>query len=100
MIEEASNAFFIFGSFIFFKGVIFCLGIIVFDLYEKERVDKPNNPVSKGRRGSLTGRFKFKKPRIPESKKIIRGSKILFSLNIEYEAKNIRINGINVFNLI
>jgi len=79
--ELFRNCFFV--NFIFFIGEIFCFG----NLEEDEdrliiNVDEPKRPVSKGRRGSLTGRLNVIRPRKPARVKITKEDRGDFSLNI------------------
>ncbi len=50
---------------------IFCSGKIVSDFMEWIRVDVAKSPVSSGRRGWLTGRFRVLSPRNPASVNIM-----------------------------
>ena len=38
---------------------------------DMKRVERPKRPVSRGRRGSFTGRFRAAKPRKPARRKIV-----------------------------
>lgn len=77
-----------------FKGFIFCLGRIVFAFMLIIREEIPNKPVSKGKRGSLTGRLNVKRPKNPERIKITREGTISFSERIRKREMKMRINGI------
>ena len=54
----------------------------------------PKIPESKGRRGSFTGRFRARYPRIPARRNTIRDCKNSSSLRTKYREAKIRINGI------
>ena len=71
-IIDASDAFNIdfFESFIFFIGLIFCSGIIVFCFILITRLLDPNNPVNKGSNGSLTFKLREAIPKNPAIKNI------------------------------
>ena len=78
-----------FESIISFKGLIICLGIVVLFLIEIPSAESPKRPVSRGRRGSLTGRLKVKIPRKPESAKTVIEIKNSSSLKIRKNEINI-----------
>ena len=80
-ITDLINCFF--GSFIFFRGEIFCFANaeeVFFRLTIK--ADEPNRPVKSGSRGSLTGRLNVIMPRRPAREKIINEFKKFSSWKI------------------
>jgi len=72
----------------------FCRGILVLLFKLIINPETPNNPESKGNKGSLTGKLKVKYPKNPDNKKIINPINIFSSLNIKYKETKIKINGI------
>lgn len=65
-----------------FNGVIDCLTKVVFDFKLIIRVEIPNNPDKRGRRGCSIGVLNVNNPRIPAKAKIIIALKIFSSLKI------------------
>ena len=63
---------------------------------ETSKEERPNKPVSKGRRGSFTGREKVRKPRNPERVKIIRELRKESSVKIRNKETKIRMKGIMI----
>ena len=55
--------------------------------------EEPKSPVSNGRSGSLTGRFRTANPRKPERMKIISAMSIFSSLSIKYNERKISRKG-------
>ena len=83
-------------SFIFISGFweSICFGIFVLFFIERISAGRPNKPVSIGRRGSLTGREKVKYPKTPPKIVTMVASYKLFSLIVENNKVNNKINGI------
>jgi hypothetical protein len=73
---------------------IFCSGICILSFIEMKRFESPNRPVSKGNRGSFTGRENVKNPRKPERMNIISAGRNSDSLKIKNKEIKMRIKGI------
>jgi len=71
-----------FFSFISFKGLIVCGGIVNLLFREIIRAEVPNKPVRSGRRGSLTGRLKVSRPKNPANVNTVREIRNSSSLKI------------------
>src|SRR3989338_5519621 len=84
------------SSLILLIFLIFCLGIITLDFKLTIIPEIPNNPVSKGSRGSLTGKSKVKSPKNPAIRKTTKEIKNSSSLKIRYEETKIKTNGIMI----
>ena len=72
-----------------------CFGIWVLFLILIINMELPNNPVKRGRRGSLISRFKTHKPRKPEIKKMNNAIIFFFSVAIKKKETEISNQGIN-----
>lgn len=79
--EALKNSLFV--IFIFLRGSKFCFGIFILSFRLMISAEDPNRPVSKGRSGSFTGRFRAEKPINPASKKITNAGIIFCSLKIK-----------------
>ncbi len=78
--EVFTNSFF--GIFIEDNFCRDCFGILFLFLRDIMIADEPNSPVRRGRSGSLTGRFRVRKPRKPASVKTVRDIRNSSSLKI------------------
>ena len=73
---------------------IFCSLMLFPVLIESTIAEVPNNPVSKGKRGSFIGRLKVISPRRPDRENTKKERRKLFSLKIRYREIKIKMNGI------
>ncbi len=76
---------------------IFCLGIEILSRILIINIEPPNNPVSKGKRGSFMSIFKTARPKRPLNKKTIKAFFIFFSEEIKKKETKIKRPGINIF---
>lgn len=79
-----------------FRVAVVCFGREILCFMLIKRAEVPNKPVSRGRRGSLTGREKVKYPKNPDKRKTIRDVVNFFERKIIANEIKIRRNGMRL----